>query len=305
MTVSRLFAVSRRLIPTVLLAGFLVTEPVSALTVWQRVGKKNTQANEQLILSAERVMWGLGDELDMFRVRTALVALSRGDITEARAVVLLHRLRRELRLSKGRNASSLLRGALAGKLEATYRAWAWMELAQVSVADGALQRALMELEQAHAVAWRAEDRAAIEVFMGWLLLREHRGSEAEEIFRRLENGGAPQRLVTQARVGLGLVAAHNGDHAGVTDFAALAYSMQSKRASVSGVDLFWELSLDEATLAGAELVLSWGKAEHAARSGEKETADEQRRHVCDSLYGDSEWVQLLAQIWRDRCPALE
>lgn len=283
----------------------LVPNMARAETVWQRVGKKSVQADELLIVSTEKVLWGQGDELDMFRARTALVALSRGEIVDPRAIVLLHRLRRELRLNPGRNAIELLQRALTGRLSATYHAWAWMELSHVSASQGAPARALLELESAQKVAWRADDRAAIDVFSGWLLLAEHRTTEARERLSRLTNQAAPQRLLTQARVGLSLVAAQSGDAALTTALAMQAFSLQAGRASVSGVDLFWELQLDESMRIAAELVLSWGKAKHAEMMGDDEVAERETRLVCDQLAGENEWTQLLSEMWRQSCEPSE
>lgn len=298
---SQTFRVYRWFVVALFCGNLLASRPTFAETFWQRVRHKNAQSMEELIVSTEKVLWGLGDELDMFRVRTALVALSRGEIIDPRVVVLLHRLRRELRLSPGRNSTELLHQALTGRLAATYRAWAWIELSYVSISQSAPRRALLELDNALKSAWRVEDRAAIDVLAGWLLLGERRTSEAQERLSRLENRGAPRRLITQARVGQALTAVMNGDRELARSFAIRASSLQARRASVSGVDLFWELQLDESTQAAADLILIWGRAGRAEQRGDQDVAEREKRVVCEQLFGESEWTQLLAQMWRLEC----
>lgn len=167
--------------------------------------------------------------------------------------------------------------------------------------ENAPRRALLELDNAQMAAWRVEDRAAIDVLAGWLLLGERRTSEAQERLSRLENRGAPRRLITQARVGQALAAVMNGDRELTRSFATRASSLQARRASVSGIDLFWELQLDESTQVAADLILIWGRAERAELMGDEDVAERDKLVVCQQLFGEGEWIQLLAQLWRPAC----
>jgi hypothetical protein len=248
--------------------------------------------------SIERVLLGEGEERDLLRVRVALINLSKGDIRDPRAVVLLMRLRRELLLSPGRHSQVQLQKAAEANLTETLRDWAYLEMGHLSLGEGRDQEALLYLGQAMAFAWRLDVRAEIMMFRAWINLRIGQIAEAEQEFSRLERSAPSARTRLQAKVGQALCAALAGERLEFERYSRQAQEIQSSRASVSGRSAFWDLELSASEQQAVEIVMEADDSSGSIKASEKsqQTCGQHRTELVRESSETSARVSILSRL---------
>lgn len=297
------------------LALSLVSTSASAETIWERAKYGDLTDEKQTRASVERVLLGTGDERDLFRVRVALITLSRGEITDPRTIVLLLRLRREMGLSTVARTPLLLDHALQGGLGSMERAWAELERAHFLSESGELDQAIAALSRGLDSAWRTSVRAETLVLRGLISTRRSDPEAALADFDEVVRMDSPRRLIVQAQVGRAFAYALRGDARRVSEQARRAFVTESTRATVSRLDPFWDLRLSSRESRGARALLHWGKAEtlqlespseaHATRLQACSLVkwSGQQRH--DPAEFEMPWgkaiVATLAALWQKQC----
>lgn len=262
--------------------ALLCVGSASAQTVWQRAQGGVNQQVLNLRHSVQRVAEGMGDELDLFRMRAALVSLSRGELQDASTVVSLMGLRRELGLSPGEKSAAALVSALKGSLEPLERARGYEELAHIYLQEHQRQRALAEIERALSLAWTVNARARMFNLKAWLLIAANRYLDAEEALQAVERLRPSKRVLLQLRVARALLAAERGDAEGFFSEASRAHRLALKRAAVSDRGLFWDLSLSPELEAAGEASLVWGRVLELDSQGKHQEAQNLRLGLCDA-----------------------
>jgi len=266
-----------------------MSRPAQAETIWQRAKLERSQKERKTLEAVERVLVGDADELDQFRARTALVALSRGEVRHPLLVIQLARLRRELRLSPARGLSRKLRAALGARaMPAGLRARGELELALLEKSSGNLGPAREALQRSLRHAWKAEVRAELILVLGFLELEHGEAREAKSLFADALRLPLGKRRRVQALLGLGLLAGATGDAHGATRLSRKAAKVQEGRSRISSVPLLWELALSSQCRRAAEALLDFG-------GGRAEALCEER------LGSDARWLRPLAELLAPHC----
>jgi|GEM_PF-2989169 len=228
-------------------------------SVWQRA-VRGTNSNKTLLLSSiEKALSGEADERELLRARVALTSLSRGRIVDPRVVLYLLRWRRELGYSPVQSSHMYLQEALGGALSHTEKAWAHLEIAHLSVHLQTNRQVENHLRLALKHAWREDVRAQVLVVRGWQRLQRNRPILAENDFLRVRGLECPQRLRVQATVGLAFVKTFHGDEISFHRSAFEASADNTRRSTVSGINMFWDLHLTPSSQKAARAVLLWGE----------------------------------------------
>lgn len=265
----------------ILIVALLCVGTASAESVWQRV-KSGTSAQQRTLRKAvQRAADGGGDELDLFRVRAALVSLSRGELGDASTIVTLMGLRRELGLSPGEQSTASLRRALEKRLEPLEHAQGHEELAHILVKEGRPGQALIEIHRALPWAWTVNSRARLLNLKAWILIGEGRFLEAQQALEAVGALNPPRRILLQHQVARALVASGRGRAAGFFEEARRADRLASRRAAVSDRGIFWDLSLSDELQRAGQASLSWGQVIGLRRVGDAAEAEALRLKLCE------------------------
>lgn len=253
--------------------------PARADSIWQRALHGNREEEREVQAAIERVLLGLGDERDLLRVRVALITLSRGEIHDPRAIVLLVRLRREMGLMPASASEALLKEALLGDLSLTERGWAHFERAHLSLRTRDLKVARSYLDTALSFAWRSPHRAEVFVLRGFVHLRQGQDELALADFSEVARLYAPRRVSVEAHIGSAMAYVLRGDVDRAEAAARTAFLIEAGRASVSRLDPFWDLGLSPAEQRSARTLLLFGKAADLAPKN-REAARLARQNAC-------------------------
>lgn len=282
----------------------------AAPNVWQRA--RVAPFERKLLQSTRRVLAGSSDDRDLLTVRTGLVELSRGSVSDPQLVLLLVRLRRQLNLSPARGTQRQLLALKKRRLAPLLRSDLSRELALFYLAGENTQLARRELAEALRYAWLPATRARLFVLRGFVTLAGL-DAAARNDFDRARQLTSQRGTLLQAAVGLALSHALRRDLQGHIQAARQAYFQKAARASVSGADPFAELALSAGMRVAASLVLAKGRALVAADS-DAERGSSLDQDVCAALAARlagarshpaaQAWLIALEQMWRPDCPEL-
>lgn len=236
--------------------------------LWQRTRAVQHLRQEEAWQAAERTLNGSSSEMDLLRVRTALVDLSRGALFDPRAVLSLLELRRQLGLPPPREGAALLRDALARPMSRYDRARAHLLAAQMLLlpveSDGASlkrkereDRAAEHLILATQLAWERQLRARVLIVRSLLALARGEAAVCNQLAFAASRLVETHRQQIQVQTALALGHAALGRMSVATEAAVSIAQLEGRRREASGLDVLAPLPLSEVERSLIHDALSW------------------------------------------------
>lgn len=264
----------RRILPSywaLVLFGCLLSAPSESAAregLWQRTRSVQRGWQQEAWQAAERTLNGNSDEMDLLKVRTALVDLSRGTLFEPRAVLSLLELRRQLGLPAPANGEALLAEALAQPMSRYDRARAHLISAQMLLQQLELethfperrqqeQRAAEQLEMATSLAWERHLRARVLIVRSLLALARGEPESCTQLAFSASRLVETHRQQIQVQAALALGHAALGRTSAATEAAVSIAQLEGRRREASGIDALAALPLSDAERSLSRDALSW------------------------------------------------
>jgi len=236
---------------------------LAAPSVWQRTRLAGSAEERETLRAIERVLGGEGEELDLLRVRTAIVELMREQTKNPRTVVLLFHLRRQLGLGPPQGGLRRLSAAMSSKLSHYDRALGFYELARLRLdlywsepqpaEQELIQAGLSDLQRGLDEAWEPRLRAEMLTYRALTAFRLEDYSSARADLSLVAALATSSASLRDAYLGLGLVDLSLGEQPSALRFFEWAVAQQQKLSSAAPLPAFAAVPL----MAGERQAVAW------------------------------------------------